>query len=131
MIHNSVVVILSISTITLLLLLFASISVSKASCGMHPCETHTHVRGTVDPLAAALLSILLRSTFGLKKNAFECVVASWRGLSCCLIIFSSGWSMPCFSNSFRNRFRDTATPLIKGTPQHGANLTRGLTTVKT
>jgi len=78
-----------------------------------------------------LLSILLRSIFGLKKNDFERVVASWRGLSCCLIVFSSGWSMPCFSYSFRNRFRATATPLIKGTPWHGANLTWRLTAVKT
>ena len=123
--------VVSVALLVLLCLPFSSISVSKISCGMHPCEMQTHVRETVDPLAATLLSILLRSTFCLKKKDLDLVVASWRGLSCCLMTFSSGCSMPCISSRLRNRFRDIATPLSKGNPRRGANLTRGLTTVKT
>lgn len=104
---------------------------SNVFCGMHRCETHTHVKGTVDPPAATPLSILVRLIFCFKKNDFDLVVASWRGLSCWRTTFSSGCSILCFSSSFRNSFRDTATPFIKGMPRRGANLTRGFTTVKT
>lgn len=37
-----------------------SISMSNVFCGMQRCETHTHVKGTVDPPAATPLSILVR-----------------------------------------------------------------------
>ena len=62
---------------------------SNVFCGMHRCETHTHVKGTVDPPAATPLSILVRLIFCFKKNDFDLVVASWRGLSCWRTTFSS------------------------------------------
>ena len=63
-------------------------------------------------------------------KVYKCILV---GASCCQIILSSGWSSRAFPIIAGIASRQQPCTLLscKGIPLHGANLTRGLSTVKT